>query len=69
MKITKVNIPKDLIKNGLERVNMDRLGQIVLLAGKNGSGKSRLLNLIASTISSKPRKSQAIDAKKSIDKF
>src|SRR5437870_4061116 len=57
MRITKVTIPKDDIQNGLEAVNMDRLGQIVLLAGKNGSGKTRLLNLIQEKISSKPTKS------------
>ncbi|MBF0472583.1 MAG: AAA family ATPase [Nitrospirae bacterium] len=47
MRITKVNIPKDLNPNsGLGDIKMDRLGQIVLLAGKNGSGKTRILQKI-----------------------
>lgn len=56
MRITKVEIPKDLIDNGLEHVKMDKLGQIVLLAGKNGSGKTRLLDLIFNEIAKKPKK-------------
>ena len=35
MKITKVNIPKSLYDNGIDDINMDRLGKFVLLAGKN----------------------------------
>ena len=54
MRITEINIPKEKINNGLESVKMHRLGQVVLLAGKNGAGKTRLLNLIANTIVSKP---------------
>lgn len=53
MRITKVNIPKDLIDNGLESIKMDKLGQVVLLAGKNGSGKSRILDLIYNKIQNK----------------
>jgi ABC-type multidrug transport system ATPase subunit len=56
MRITKINIPKSNIDNGLEAVKMHRLGQVVLLAGKNGSGKTRLLNLISTTIKNKPKK-------------
>ena len=58
MRITKVNIPKELIKNGLETVKMHRLGHVVILTGKNGSGKSRLLNLISNTLTKKPKISQ-----------
>jgi ABC-type multidrug transport system ATPase subunit len=46
MKITFVNIPADITGNGLSDVKMDRLGNVVLLAGKNGSGKSRILDLL-----------------------
>lgn len=67
MKITKISIPKKFINNGLESVTMNRLGQIVLLAGKNGSGKSRLLNLISNTISQKPRKHQVEQAEENIN--
>jgi ABC-type multidrug transport system ATPase subunit len=67
MRITKVNIPKNLINNGLETVEMHKMGQIVLLAGKNGSGKSRLLNLISQTISQKPIKGHKEKAEKDIE--
>lgn len=54
MKITKINIPINLIENGLKPIEMQRMGQIVLLTGKNGSGKTRLLNQIMETIENKP---------------
>lgn len=57
MRITEVNIPASEITNGLEPVRMHRLGQIVIIAGKNGAGKTRLFSLIKSVISSKPKKS------------
>jgi len=69
MRITKVNIPKNLINNGLETVEMHKMGQLVLLAGKNGSGKSRLLNLISSTISHKPKKGNKEQAEKDIESY
>jgi len=37
---------------GLSPIMMRKLGDIVILAGKNGSGKSRILKLIKNTISS-----------------
>lgn len=55
MRIIKINIPKSIDNNdGLEPIKMDKLGQIVLIAGKNGSGKTRILNKIISTLSAKP---------------
>ncbi|MCD6013599.1 MAG: hypothetical protein K0Q79_3461 [Flavipsychrobacter sp.] len=57
MRITSIDIPQERIQNGLKPIKMDRLGSVVLLAGKNGSGKSRLLNLINSLIMEKPTKS------------
>lgn len=69
MRISKINIPKKLINNGLESVKMHRMGQLVLLAGKNGSGKSRLLNLISQTISQKPKKREKEQAEKDIDAY
>ena len=45
MRITKVDIPK-LKKFGLESIVMNRLNDIVIIAGKNGAGKTRLLNII-----------------------
>jgi len=56
MKITKVDIPKTPETNdGLEHIKMDRLEGLVLIAGKNGSGKTRILNKIFNTFSSKPK--------------
>lgn len=57
MKITKVNIPKNTGKpDGLEDIYMDKLGQVVLLAGKNGAGKTRLLKKVTSSLLNKPGK-------------
>lgn len=51
MKITDVNIPNDkCIKNGLDDIVMDHLQQVVLVVGKNGSGKSRLLSKIKTAV-------------------
>lgn len=51
MRIIKVNIPSDCSKfgipvDGLSDIRMEKLDDIVILAGKNGSGKSRILNRI-----------------------
>lgn len=57
MRITKINIPESNGKaDGLNAIHMDRLNSIVLIAGKNGSGKTRILNKIFSTIATKPKK-------------
>ena len=64
MRITKINIPKKPEDNdGLELIKMDKLGPMVLIAGKNGSGKTRILNKIFKTIESKPTLSQVFNAK------
>lgn len=47
MKITEVNLTENITHPlGLNSVSMKKIGDMVLLAGKNGSGKTRLLNLI-----------------------
>ena len=46
MKITGINIPENFFDKGLDKINIDRLGDIVILAGKNGLGKTRLLDTI-----------------------
>jgi energy-coupling factor transporter ATP-binding protein EcfA2 len=52
MKIIEVNLTENITKSvGLKPVSMKRIGNIVLLAGKNGSGKTRILNLIRQEIS------------------
>lgn len=47
MKITEVNLIENITNQvGLKPISMKKIGDMVLLAGKNGSGKTRLLNLI-----------------------
>jgi ABC-type cobalamin/Fe3+-siderophores transport system ATPase subunit len=61
MKITKVNIPTSLegiTDDGLKPIEMSHLGSIVILAGKNGAGKSRILSKILSVIQQKPIKQE-----------
>ncbi|HTF82665.1 MAG TPA: AAA family ATPase [Cytophagales bacterium] len=58
MRIIKVDIPASKEANdGLEDIKMQRLGNLVLLAGKNGAGKTRILNKIFHTYSQKLPKS------------
>ena len=70
MKIKKVDIPKrDDSDDGLGDIKMDRLEQIVLIAGKNGSGKTRILNKVLENVNSKPTKSQIENAKSEAEVF
>lgn len=59
MRILKVNIPKKG-DDGLEAIEMNKkeLGKVVLLAGKNGAGKSRILQRILEELNIKPTNSQ-----------
>lgn len=46
MRITRFFLPSQIAKNkGIDSIDMHRLGFLVSLIGKNGSGKSRILNL------------------------
>lgn len=45
MQITHIDIPA-LSAFGLKAIRMDRLGRVVVLAGKNGAGKTRLLGRV-----------------------
>lgn len=68
MRIKKIDIPKSENSNdGLENIKMDRLEKIVLIAGKNGSGKTRILNKIFTLLNSKPRKIDLENAKSQIE--
>lgn len=63
MRIQKIDIPKTSETNdGLEHIQMDKLDNVVLIAGKNGSGKTRILNKIFNTFSSKPKKSRLVQS-------
>ncbi|HOZ68007.1 MAG TPA: AAA family ATPase [Chitinophagaceae bacterium] len=47
MRIKNISFPNSITsKVGLSNIKMKGLGNLVLIAGKNGSGKSRLLNLL-----------------------
>jgi len=47
MLITEINIPEDISSHvELDTISMKKIGKTVLLAGKNGSGKTRILNLV-----------------------
>jgi chromosomal replication initiation ATPase DnaA len=47
MNIIEVNLTKDTAQTvGLQQICMKKMGNTILLAGKNGSGKTRLLNII-----------------------
>lgn len=51
MKITSLNIPKDKCgQNGLDDILMEHLQQMVLVVGKNGAGKSRLLAKVKTAV-------------------
>ena len=67
MRVTDINIPKTNEANdGLETIKMDKLSKVVLIAGKNGSGKTRILNKIFNTFRSKPTKSKILESVKDI---
>lgn len=56
MKIKKINIPIEIASSfGLKPISMDRLNEVVLIAGKNGAGKTRLLNVIQEVINIRPK--------------
>lgn len=66
MKITKVNIPAVQSTNGLGDIKMERLSDIVLIAGPNGGGKSRLLSSVIKGFTEKPVASAIDGAKRAI---
>lgn len=53
MRITRVDIPGGA-KDGLQSILMEKLGSVIILAGKNGAGKTRILQKIKSYLSQKP---------------
>ena len=64
MRITEVQIPKTFQSNtGLEDIRMKRLGEVVVLAGPNAAGKTRLLKRIKEVLQGKPTESQWLEAR------
>lgn len=63
MLIEKFAVPaNELIDVGLQPIEMNRLGQFVALTGKNGAGKSRLLNKLAWYISTRNNQISTLDS-------
>jgi len=59
MKISQLNFTEEIAKDiGLSAIFMHRLGNVVLIAGKNGSGKTRLLKLLKEHSESIPKSSE-----------
>lgn len=55
MKIERINLPEAITSQiNLKAILMERLNKVVLIAGKNGAGKSRLLRLIREQVNNSP---------------
>jgi ABC-type cobalamin/Fe3+-siderophores transport system ATPase subunit len=54
MRIEEINIPDTMTNNGLKNISMKNLKRVVLIVGKNGAGKTRLLHLIKNSLDEKP---------------
>jgi energy-coupling factor transporter ATP-binding protein EcfA2/SAM-dependent methyltransferase len=69
MHIRAVDIPANWGDNGLAAIAMSRLSSVVILAGKNGSGKTRLLRTIQDAVSRKPSRDVVANAAKLSDEL
>jgi predicted ATPase/SAM-dependent methyltransferase len=67
MKITSLNIPADRSLLGLQRIQLSNLSSLVILAGENGSGKTRLLSAIKDTLDTRPIFSEVTNNRKIAD--
>jgi len=53
MKLNKLNIANQITQQiGIEEINIERLNSVVALIGRNGSGKTRILNLLEQNLQS-----------------
>ena len=67
MKIEKIDIPEETASGyGLKPVKMERLNHVVLIAGKNGAGKSRLLTMLKNIFQTYPDYKKALDLNNNI---
>ena len=76
MKIEKIDFPADFEGYGLHEVKLERLSNLVLIAGQNGSGKTRFLNALSHGLRKKPtiasiteHRDQSENAKQQIKKL
>ncbi len=69
MKINAIDILKTENQLGLENIKLERLEKVVFLAGKNGSGKTRILDLITDYVQKKPHAEQIQQAQEMIDEL
>ena len=68
MKITSLKLEEDR-EVGLSGIEMSRLSSVVLIAGKNGAGKSRLLRSIKKLINNKPTQNNVDRAESYINRL
>lgn len=70
MKIEKINLPFEITSQvELKEIKMERLNNVVLIAGKNGSGKSRLLKLIKSQVPNIPNNTKISQLRTEISRY
>ncbi|MGE5412033.1 MAG: hypothetical protein ACM3MI_13815, partial [Clostridiales bacterium] len=63
MKITRVHI-QEAGDDGLKDIVMEKISSIVILAGKNGAGKTRLLNKIKKYLISSGPMGNSLESRK-----
>lgn len=56
MKITEAHLEANQESLGLKKIDMTRLGEVVVITGQNGAGKSRLIEVIQKQLRTKPLK-------------
>lgn len=70
MKIESIYIPKDkCLNNGLDDISMDNLQQIIMVVGRNGAGKSRLLSKVKIAVEQQVLPSEITLIKRSIEDY